>query len=299
LRQIPQELEGFPSWRKLPGNGDRYQSLVDGITELRAVLAPLGENGDARKAFLQAKTALEERHRLLASLRQGTWSTHEEPIPCGYPVFKHRETAIEISRTERFSADGKKKTEKRQLAKVVCPSAISVSWGITGADIKRQTFGYVDSLPDPEPMPQDGESGGGGDPGSNGEGDGEPALIKRFSAETTSDPLISPVGLINTRLWNWQWCGGRLAGGLHLSAGAALDLDSPDSGVTLGYVVGLTFSFQDRYYLTAGWTTHKVETLAGGFALGDPVPDGLTEPPTETSWADGFSLSVTFRPGKN
>lgn len=278
-KKIPETLEGFPGWRGKTSNAERYQALFSRIESLRKVLDGLAQDSDGRKAFDKAKQALAERRALLESLLAPGKDpfTYVACAPCGYPVFRQRTVTLELGRTERFpAAESKSEQKKQQLASVVCPSAFSVSFGVGEANLKRQTFGVVDA--------------------KNDNGDG---VVQKINATTTSDPLLSPVSLIHTRLADMESPSGRFALGFHATAGVALDLDSPDSGLALGYLGGLSVSFQDRFFVTLGYQYNKVDRLAGGFVVGDIKPMDLPAPPTETEWEAGISLSISYWPRSN
>ena len=82
-----------------------------------------------------------------------------------------------------------------------------------------------------------------------------------------------------------------------MSAGTVLDLDNPESDLSLGYMLGLTLSIKDDFFVTVGKQAIRIPELAGGFALGDPVPQGLEEPPLEQEWDISWAVALTYKLG--
>jgi hypothetical protein len=48
-------------------------------------------------------------------------------------------------------------------------------------------------------------------------------------------------------------------------------------------------------FFTAGVHIGRVPKLAGGFEIGQEVPEGIDEPPLEKAWKPGFIFAVTFK----
>lgn len=296
-------IPGFPDWHDGTGNAKRYEALRSRMAGLLTALAKLDEGSDATKAFRAGRKALADHKRLLQSLLDG--QDPEQPfrldvcVPCGFPRFKSKEAQVTLTYTERFPAEGKEpKVTVREIVTVACPSRFAVAGGIGIADVEEHSFTFVDSLPDPAPpeMPEPAPQDEGDGAGENGDGGGEEdLLVKRIDAETSADRVVAATAVIHTQLWRRR-TQDEPAIGFHFTAGAALKLDG-GSETPLGYLAGLSFSFQENLFLTLGWQFHRVTALAGGFEEGQVVPDELAAPPTKTEWDDGPAVTITYKIG--
>jgi hypothetical protein len=61
-------------------------------------------------------------------------------------------------------------------------------------------------------------------------------------------------------------------------------------------VAGVSFSIRRLMFITP-FAVHfgRVNRLAGGFNVGDAVPDAVATPPIEKAWKIGYTAGVTFR----
>jgi hypothetical protein len=87
--------------------------------------------------------------------------------------------------------------------------------------------------------------------------------------------------------------------GRHIDWGWSLGMTNQDGAADsdLGYYTGPSVAtVGGNLIFTAGFYQQSIDSLGGGFELGDPVPDGLNDPlPTTTEKKHGFLFSVTYR----
>ncbi len=291
LAELPRRHDYYATWAMLfaqgeiESNGERQRALEKKIEDVETAAAQYGPGSDGAKGFAQATKTLASTLPLVNELLGKDPNDPQElsafyavhPVACGYPVFKNKTTKVEVTRTERFPAkDEKPKTETLVVATVECPSSFSLSWGIGVADLKREKYSVIDARKEVE--------------------DGPPTTEKQVAADTVSHPVLSPMSLIHTRLKNWQLDEDNFACALHLTSGVVLDLYDTASNLSLGYLGGVSFSFQERLYVTVGVEFHRIQHLAGGYAVGQVVPDGVNAPPTRETWDHAAAIAVTYRP---
>lgn len=108
-----------------------------------------------------------------------------------------------------------------------------------------------------------------------------------FAYEEESDFIIAPAVLLNVRFVDIPSIGSAV----HASFGV-LGTQS-----ALEVVAGPSFAFaSERVFITVGIHAAKREELSGGFEVGQPVPEALTDPlPTKTGWKIGAAIGLSFR----
>lgn len=122
---------------------------------------------------------------------------------------------------------------------------------------------------------------------------GAMVLGNRFGFENRSQFRPSGVIMINGILSRFNLFGNSssfaLSGGLVFS--------NRNDGLATEFIAGPSLGFaKDKIFLTLGFHAARVEELSGGFKIGDPVPDGLTDPlPVQKNWLNGLIMSLTFR----
>jgi len=118
-------------------------------------------------------------------------------------------------------------------------------------------------------------------------------LGNRFGFENRSQFRPSGVIMINGILSRFNLLGNSssfaLSGGLVFS--------NRSDGLATEFIAGPSLGFaKDKIFLTLGFHAARVEELSGGFKIGDPVPDGVTDPlPVQKNWLNGLIMSLTFR----
>jgi hypothetical protein len=124
---------------------------------------------------------------------------------------------------------------------------------------------------------------------SKGDQAGTP--INKFGYESNAAFKPSGVAMLNASLKKL----GRGASTLAASLGVVVS--GRGEAAQLEFVAGPSFAFVDeKFFLTFGFHAAKVEKLAGGFNIGDPVPSSLPEPPPiQKDWRPGFMIAMTFK----
>ncbi len=290
LDAMPLVERGFQEWHRAfssgEWNGERYKGLREKMDKLDEALKALLPGSQQETEYAEAEKRLEGWLPLLSSLTSAAAFERKIPLPCGIKFFKNEETTFRMTRKERQSVqtkDNKAEEKKQDLAVVSCPSHLAISSGLGITGLEERDFGFVQSLPDPAPATTEGEMPAGGEMPT------QPAVINRFGFENRSSDRINPMVLLNTRFKGWR------AYGLYASFGPVFDIDDRDSGITVGYVFGVSASIRDNLFLTVGRQYGRQPELAGGFSIGDAVPDGVTEPPLVKEWQNDWVFAVTYK----
>jgi hypothetical protein len=255
-----------------------YQDLKGKAPKLLTALASIAPGSEAQKGFAQLVKNLRDSDRVLADVTTADAFQKTIVVACGYPYFKNKTFEYKVTRIDRTISDPAKAKSVEALITVECPSHFSISGGIGASEAEERDFAFVSARNDNgTPMnPQD------------------DTLQTQFGLENSGDRQVNPLFLINTRLIRVD---PKRAFNLHVSAGTVLDLDNPESDLSLGYMLGLTLSIKDDFFVTVGKQAIRIPELAGGFALGDPVPQGLEEPPLEQEWDISWAVALTYKLG--
>jgi hypothetical protein len=99
-------------------------------------------------------------------------------------------------------------------------------------------------------------------------------VINRFGFKNNSSFRPIPLLLLNTRVYEPN---DNIA--LHVSAGAGGDIKTGEAGSDVEFIVGPSISFKRSMFVTTGLHIGRVPKLAGGFQIGDEVPEGIDAPP--------------------
>lgn len=251
-----------------PPDNQVYAYIKARIPQLRTALEALRDTGDLAAAFKRAQDDLRRWHVIVSTIANADGDPFARVISadCGFQFESTKETKFDLVIRDRLTANAPE--VRRELITVVCSSPLTISGGFGFSFVDEQTFALVSSKP-PE---------------------GESAAVSKFgsSARSTYRPL--PVLLLNTRVWEFDdtWS-------LHGSAGAVVDISTGEAGTDVEFVLGPTVAMSRTFFLTAGWHWGRVSRLVGGFVEGDPVPEGVTEPPLEKSWSRTFALLATWK----
>lgn len=285
LEDLQKPAAAFVLWSQGPGNEARYAAALDGVKQLETVLDAIECGGENHEKFEELSAQLRRwKHILKAAGAEETTRTH--CIPCGFPFLTPKEHTVFLVLEDRLAKPGTA-ARQVQLVKVTCPSRFSISTGIGWSGLDERDFAFVQSLRPPEATPAD-------DPTAQQAGEGEEEatesqVIKVFGLQNEADHSVDPAALINVRLTDWNLYN------LYATAGTVLDFDDPDSSVRFGYFAGLSLSLSDHFVISAGVKVARLPTLAGGFELGDPVPEGVTEPPLTREWDEDYSVIFSYK----
>jgi hypothetical protein len=126
-------------------------------------------------------------------------------------------------------------------------------------------------------------------------GDTSDTTVSRFGYDKNSQFRPSAVVQLNGHLWHLQNLLGTGPGSVALSAG--LVVSSQAGSTELEYLAGFSLGFlKNLIFLTPAFHAARVPQLAGGFKIGDKVPEGLQDPlPVQKNFRPGFMLSITFK----
>ena len=179
-----------------------------------------------------------------------------------------------------------KRTNRESEAKKSCTTTIragrnrfSMSAGIGVSFVEQQTFGRQPSIV-PTSMMQD--------DGTTVEGMGLGAIFA--VTEESSESLVG-VFQLNGRIGSlgkkssWGWALGATVG------------DGEGEASSFGYFTGPTFAFiGDQLFFTLAYHQREVDTLGGGFEVGEPIPSTfMDDPPITTETKGGLLFTVTYR----
>ena len=125
-------------------------------------------------------------------------------------------------------------------------------------------------------------------------GDTAGTTVSRFGYDKNSQFRPSAVVQLNGHLWSVKNLLGTGPGSVALSAG--LVVSNRADNTELEYLAGPSLLPEEPCFVTAAFHAARVPQLAGGFKIGDKVPDGLQDPlPLQKNFRPGFILSITFK----
>jgi len=124
--------------------------------------------------------------------------------------------------------------------------------------------------------------------------DSKGALIAKFGYENNSSFKPSAIAMLNVPILERE---AKAVGKLTVGPAVGLVVTNRSTGTEIEYVVGAGVGLKsDLVFLNFGLHAARVAQLAGGFSVGDKIPDGLNDPlPVERDWKAGFMFSVTFK----
>lgn len=255
------------SWISSQGKTEflAYDQIRTDLQHLSDTLKEIEPGGQQRKNYEDLRTSLEKWLPVLRSLNSVDDFKQEASVSCGHPFFKNKIVTFELSRRDRTVTDETKALTKEKVITVECPSVASVTGGVGISGLDDRGIKFVSSR------------------GADNK------TINTFGYEDKGSEQVNPMMLISTRVtdcpqYNW-----------HATVGTVFDIDNPESNVALGYVLGVTLSLRDTLFLTGGVQFGRVYRLAGGFEIGQEVPEGLAAPPLEREWDQAVVLSASFK----
>ncbi|HEY6115056.1 MAG TPA: hypothetical protein VI172_03775 [Candidatus Dormibacteraeota bacterium] len=266
LRELPLREPGFSAWAQVANNRDDFRATLDLAAQLDKVLSALEPGSDKRKEFDAQVGKLAGWDSLLAQLTKPESFKKTINADCGHLFDSNRSTVYKLTRVDRLEADPTKSKEELVLATVECPSSFSISAGVGVSGINETDIDLV-SAP----------------------GDATHPTVNKIVYKDRGSEQVNPTFLTQTRLTDWQRCN------VHATAGTVIDVDNPSSKVAIGYLLGLSLSIRDKFYLTGGVQVGRVARLIDGVHSGDIAPEGLAEPPTERHWTGSWVVAASFK----
>ena len=272
------ELGRISDLQWLAANKDRVDAVKARFTELRESITGLSRRGPAdgpAARFDEAQRVLREWRAIFNDAQQQTGAYFELPyvdVGCGFSFDQNKETEVKLIKQDRLAPAGTDPVEQ-ELITVVCSSPFSVSGGFGFSTVDEREFVFV---PSTKQVTVNGQT--------------TQAVINRFGFRNKSSFRPIPLLLLNTRIKEFS---DDIA--LHLSAGAGVDIKTGETGSDVEFIVGPSISFKRSMFFTAGVHIGRVPKLAGGFEIGQEVPEGIDEPPLEKAWKPGFIFAVTFK----
>lgn len=278
---VESRLNRISDLQWLVANKGRVDSLLARLASLRTSVIELSHNGkpDSPAAkFDEAQAVLRQWRDIFADAQTQSEKFFQLPhvnAGCGFAFDQNKETVITLVKQDRLAPAGTAPSEQ-ELITVVCSSPFSVSGGFGFSSVNEREFVFVQST---KPVTTDGTT--------------TQQVINRFGFKNNSSFRPIPMVLINTRIREWDKWEDTFA--LHLSAGAGVDIKTGEAGSDVEFIVGPSVSFKRSLFVTAGFHVGRVPKLAGGFQLGEEVPEGIDAPPVEKAWKTGFIVGITFK----
>jgi hypothetical protein len=272
VRRLQGDLAGIE-----PASDDKtlYDYLDRRLNTLDTWYEGIAAQGETGRAAAEAQGRLRAWKTILDAIgASGEKAFEIGPVDedCSFSFGGSKESKFELIKRDRLAAPGTAET-REEIATVVCSSPFSVSGGFGASALDNETFAFVSST-------------------RTGVTDGTAATasVSRFGRSENSSYQLLPLLLVNTRVWEPNDVVSVL-----VSAGAAVDPGSGESGTDIEYVVGPSIAFKRDFIVTLGCHFGRSPVLAGGFALDDEVPEGLAAPPLEQRRDKAFMLAVTFK----
>jgi hypothetical protein len=237
------------------------------LNTFQTTLTPSMLAGDKTAAFYKALGIFHFWQNQLGTLTAGSF-TISSSVDCPNVFNQNRSVAVSLVQADLLPTfDGtttSTTTAKSPFVTVTCASPFAVSAGVELSFLKTPTFGLVPS----------------GTAGTNQFG---------ITDTGTINPL--PVGMVHWRAYETS---SHLVA-LYGSFGVAAHIQGNASGSSAAeYLTGISFGFLRTIFITPGWHVGKVASLGGGYAVGAPVPSGVTAVPVQSSYKSGFGLAITF-----
>lgn len=278
---VESRLNRISDLQWLVANKGRVDSLLARLALLRTSVIELSHNGkpDSPAAkFDEAQAVLRQWRDIFTDAQTQGDNFFELPYVdagCGFAFDQNKETVITLVKQDRLAPAGTAASEQ-ELITVVCSSPLSISGGFGFSTVNEREFIFVQST---KPVTANGQT--------------TQQVINRFGFKNNSSFRPIPLLLLNTRIYEWRKLEDTFA--LHLSAGAGVDIKTGEAGSDVEFIVGPSVSFKRSLFLTAGVHIGRVPKLAGGFELGQEVPEGIDAPPVEKAWKPGFIFALTYK----
>lgn len=253
-----------------------YDQIVVRTAALQILLEGVNYASAAAAGFRDTGARVEQWGTILASVKASGPAAFEMnvPIGCSFAFSGEKESKVEIVRHDRLVAPGADDS-RQQVLTVVCSSPLTVTAGFGFSSMDESVPALVQSKKTVN------------DPVT---GQAATQVVSEFGYSNRSSFRPLPVVLLNTRAWEPSDLFA-----LDLSAGAAVDVATGQSGTDLELVLGPTASFNRTFFLTLATHVGRVTTLAGGFSEGDEVPSGVSAPPVRKTWKTAVAVLATWK----
>lgn len=247
----------------LAANQDRYNRVRDRINELKTKVNTI-DGGAA--AFNESKNVLAGWQLIINNAHnQGESAFRQEAfVSCHNDEAESQSSKLSIAKTDRTVANATAST--RDVLTANCYSRIAITAGFNFSTLDEKEFSVVQAA--------------GPTPGT---------VVKKFGFTSSSSFRPNPLVLVNFRFtdrpkYNW-----------YASFGSVVDVKG-QTGTDIEPVVGVSVALR-RFFFITPFAVHfgRVPRLAGGFKVGDLVPDSVATPPIEKSWKIGYTAGVTFK----
>lgn len=259
-------------------NKDRVDAVKARFQDLRDSATALSRRGPAdgpAATFEEVRRVLGEWREIFKDALREDEKYFELPyvdVGCGFSFDQNKETQVKLVKQDRLAPAGTDPSEQ-ELTTVVCSSPFSISGGFGFSTVDERDFVFVQSTKE---VTENGQT--------------TQKVINRFGFKNKSSFRPIPLLLLNTRIYEQ---GDDIA--YHISAGAGVDIKTGETGSDVEFIVGPSVSFKRSMFITAGVHIGRVPKLAGGFEIGQEVPEGINEPPLEKEWKPGFIFAITFK----
>lgn len=258
-------------------NKSRFDASLDRLKLMSDRVVELSHNGKAdspAERFDQGLKVLQLWKEILTAAKaQGSdyFVFPDVEFNCSFAFDQNKETVVTLVKQDRL--DPATTASEQELITVICSSPFSVSAGFGFSSINEQEFVFV---PSTKTVTENGQT--------------TEKVISRFGFKNNSSFRPIPLVLLNTRFYefNDDWA-------LHFSAGAGVDIKTGEAGSDVEFIVGPSVSFRRSMFITGGLHVGRVPKLAGGFVLGEEVPEGIDQPPVEKAWKNAFILTFTYK----
>ena len=259
----------FGSGTWLEDNQDRYESLTQAIGAFRTRVVGAGSSPSIA-AIPVSHARLRRWHTILGSLDNAEAFSRKVSVGCDYSWGRTQRIAIELVTLDRM-ADAT--TPARDvIATVECTSVLSVSagWGVTFADVKR--YGVVVS---------------------SVSGDHQASEV-RSTVQIVDEMSFRPVPtiLLHMRVKEARGFGG------HFSVGGTIggaQSDNGGGGADIEYLIGGSVSIARSLYISGVFHLTRIGELAGGWSVGDVVPNGVSSAPLRRGWGHGYGVLFSYK----
>jgi hypothetical protein len=266
---VLQDNPGWTGWVASVTNKNTYDAVVSRVSDLVTLASGLEATSNKSASSLSdAQTKLQQWDSILVSVQAGGAGSFARTVDagCSFGFANNKNSLVEMLSTDRLSAAGTA-ASKLDIVTVICSSPLSISGGFGFSTVHEREISFIQSQ----------------------NSSGQAISVFGYKASSNFKPL--PLLLLNTRIheWNDDWA-------VHLSNGAVVDIKTGAAGGTdVEFVSGASFSFRRSLFITGGFHAGRVQSLAGGFSIGQQVPSSISTPPTENRWSPGFVIAFTYK----
>jgi hypothetical protein len=262
----------WSTWIANPGNKTAYDAAVTRTNDLIGLAAALESSSNKSASTMSdSQSKLQQWAAILGNIADAAKSGKDPfsqtiDVTCSFGFSNNKNSQVEMISTDRLAAPGTAPT-KQEIVTVICSSPLSISAGFSFSTVHEQQVSFIQSL------------------------NSSNQVVSVFGYKGLSNFKPLPLLMLNTRLHEWKddWA-------VHASTGAVVDIKTGAAGSTdVEYIAGLSVSYKRSFFITPGFHAGRVQKLAGGFSIGQVVPQGISIPPVESHWTPGFILAFSYR----